>query len=117
MARRGKTRKWHYAVLAVGLILISAVLFTVVYYRLDPALLAELSFYQNLANPYVRIVRVEEGLRKEEVVEALARKLDWDAQAKANFLNAEFALNIESGEGRYFPKTYLISKEADPVGV
>ena len=84
------------------------VLSIVVYYKFDPALLTRLSFYVNLANPYMRIVRVEEGLRKEEIAQVVANKLDWGEQEKENFINSA---NIE---GHYFPKTYLIYKDENP---
>ena len=56
----------------------------------------------------MRIVRVEEGLRKEEVAELVATKLDWDFKEKKDFINSA---NVE---GHYFPKTYLIYKDENP---
>src|SRR3989338_1399635 len=56
----------------------------------------------------MRIVRVEEGLRKEEIAQVVANKLDWGEQEKENFINSA---NIE---GHYFPKTYLIYKDENP---
>lgn len=91
----------------IGLLVLS----TVFYYRFDPALLARLSFYVNLANPFMRIVRVQEGLRKEEVAEVLVGELDWDEADKQEFIKAA---NVE---GHYFPKTYLIYKDEDPSKV
>lgn len=91
--------------------------FIVFHYGLDPALLTKLSFYENLANPYVRIVRVEEGLRKEEIGEIMADKLGWDEKEKNDFLNMHLAMNSANLEGRYFPKTYLINIYKDPSGV
>lgn len=87
------------------------VLSIVFFYRFDPALLARLSFYVNLANPYMRIVRVPEGLRKEQVAEVMEDKLDWSEADKIDFLNKA---NVE---GYYFPKTYLIYKDEDPSKV
>lgn len=87
------------------------------YYDLDPALLAKLSFYANLANPNVHIVRVQEGLRKEEVAEVMAQKLGWNDLEKKDFINAHLAFNSINLEGRYFPKTYLINKNESPSEV
>src|SRR3989344_3245137 len=87
------------------------VLSVVFYYKFDPSLLAKLSFYVSLANPYMRIVRVEEGLRKEEIATVVAEKLDWDMQQKEDFINSARV------EGHYFPKTYLIYKDEDPAVV
>jgi len=89
----------------------SIILSIVFYYKFDPALLTNLSFYLNLANPYMRIIRVEEGLRKEEVAQVVADKLDWDDVDKASFINSA---NVE---GHYFPKTYLIYKDENPSTV
>ena len=104
----------------LSIILLAAIpLLVVFYYKFDPALLSKLSFYIDLANPYVRIVRVDEGLRKEEVVEVVAKKLDWNETDKGLFMNTHLALNNENPEGHYFPKTYLINKDENPsvVGV
>ena len=87
------------------------------YYDLDPALLTSLSFYESLANPSVRIVRVQEGLRKEEIANIMGSKLGWDEIKKDDFINIHLALNSQDLEGRYFPKTYLIDKNEDPSGV
>lgn len=89
----------------------------VFYYRLDPALLARLSFYLDLANPYVRIVKVQEGLRKEQIAEIVGDKLGWDAQEKKDFVNLHLAMNTEDQEGRYFPDTYIIPKDDTPLEV
>lgn len=86
------------------ILLISTLVF---YYKFDPSLLTRLSFYMSLANPSMRIVRVEEGLRKEEVAQVVADKLNWNMQEKEDFINT-------SVEGHYFPKTYLIYKDDDP---
>lgn len=90
------------------IVLLSTVVF---FYKFDPSLLANLSFYLDLANPSMRIVRVQEGLRKEEVAKVMADKLDWTDQDKEDFINNT---NVE---GYYFPKTYLIYKDEDPSTV
>ncbi len=104
------------------LFLLVGTLFGVVYYYgFDPSLLADLSFYENLANPSMRIIRVQEGLRKEQIAEVIADKLDWGPVQKNDFINAHLALNDTksdvNGEGYYFPKTYLVSKDEDPKGM
>jgi UPF0755 protein len=87
------------------------------YYKFDLTEIASLSFYQNLANPSVRIVQIQEGLRKEEIAEVIAIKLEWSDQEKDNFINGHLALNSGNLEGKYFPKTYMLSKDEDPMGV
>ncbi|MCX6751550.1 MAG: endolytic transglycosylase MltG [Candidatus Nomurabacteria bacterium] len=98
-------------------LLIGTLLGIVYYYGLDPALLTKLSFYENLANPSVRIVRVQEGLRKEEIAEVMFNKLDWGEAQKNDFINTHLALNSTNSEGYYFPKTYLINKDETPSEV
>lgn len=100
----------------IFLTLALSLVYVIIHYGFDPRLLAELSFYQNLANPSIRIVKVQEGMRKEEVADILAEKLNWDAQEKHDFINAHLALNTTNQEGRYFPKTYLINKDESPAG-
>ncbi|MEO5635269.1 MAG: endolytic transglycosylase MltG [Candidatus Paceibacterota bacterium] len=102
--------KIKYLIISVALILAVAIS-VVFYYKFDPELLTRLSFYINLANPSMRIVRVQEGLRKEEVAEVLENKLDWGEKEKEDFINNA---NVE---GHYFPTTYLIYKDEDPEAV
>src|SRR3989344_3644983 len=90
---------------------VGMMLFVVFYYKFDPSLLTELSFYMSLANPSMRIVRVNEGLRKEEIAQVVAEKLNWNTQEKEDFISN---VNVE---GHYFPKTYLIYKDENPSAV
>ena len=96
-------------ILILPALLVSIFFATFFYYKFDPALLSELSFYINLANPHVRVLRIEAGLRKEEVAEVVADKFGWDSKEKQEFLDSA---NVE---GHYFPKTYLIYKDAEPA--
>lgn len=79
--------------------------------------LRNLTFYENLANPYVKIVKVQEGLRKEEVADVVAQKLNWNDKQKDNFINFHLTLNTTDLEGHYFPKSYFIPKDEEPSGV
>ncbi len=99
------------------ILIIGSLFFTVFYYGIDPALLTKLSFYVNLANPYVRIVRVPEGLRKEEIAEVVADKLGWDEKQKNDFINIHLSSNSGNLEGHYFPETYLLGKDETPAEV
>jgi UPF0755 protein len=97
--------------LLVPILLASIILSVFFYYKFDPEVLSRLSFYVSLANPYMRIVRVQEGLRREQVAEVVGDKLDWDDKEKKEFINSVKV------EGHYFPKTYLIYKDAEPAEV
>lgn len=87
------------------------------YFNIDIQTLTSLSFYENLANPSVKAIQIKEGLRKEEVAEILTTKFNWDENQKQDFLNAHLAYDVDSFEGKYFPKTYLIHKDTEPIVV
>ncbi len=105
----------HFLIPIILIVLVGAGV--VFFYRMDPALLARLSFYVDLANPSVKVVRVQEGLRKEEVANVMAEKLGWDEQEKEDFLKIHLALNSTDMEGHYFPQTYMINKDEAPTEV
>ncbi len=109
-------KKFKYLFLPIGLV---AVIFGMAtyFYKIDPEMLAKISFYLDLANPSMRVVHIQEGLRKEEVAEVVAKKLNWDEQDKSNFINAHLALSDTNLEGKYFPKTYVIHKDESPMEV
>jgi len=96
---------------------ISSLVFVKFYYGVEWKELASLSFYQNMANPSIRIVKIKEGLRKEEIAEIVAKELGWNVQEQDDFINAHLALNLENLEGRYFPKTYMVHVDQNPVAV
>lgn len=87
------------------------------YYHIPISDLASLSFYENLANPSVRMIYIQEGWRKEQVAESVGSKLGWDDEEKKDFLNAHLALGKETSEGFYFPQNYMIMKDANPEEV
>ena len=87
------------------------------YYELDPKVLLSLSFYENLANPSIRMVKIQEGLRKEQIAEVVGNKLGWDDEERDEFINMHLALDTDNLEGRYFPKTYMLNKDEGPLEV
>jgi uncharacterized YceG family protein len=105
--------------LSISLIALCAVFVgtMILHYHVAPSDLLSLSFYQNLANPSVRIVYIQPGQRQEQVATTLANTLGWNATQQKEFANAHLALGIPSLEGYYFPKTYLINENTDPVAV
>lgn len=108
--------KWKY-IITLFVVAVIGLIGIVFYYHIDWNDLVTLSFYENLANPSVRIVRVEEGLRKEEIAEIMANKLGWDDSEKKQFVLSHLALNKDSSEGYFFPKTYMIHKDESPKEV
>jgi UPF0755 protein len=89
----------------------------VYFYGIDVSELASLTFYESLANPSVKIIKIPEGLRKEEIADLVGNKLDWTTEEKDEFINAHLAFNTPNLEGHYFPKTYMIPKDEEPSGV
>lgn len=61
--------------------------------------------------PYMRWVTIPEGLRKEQIAELLAKKLEWGSKEPTDFLTAYTLYGKEYQEGYYFPETYLIPVE------
>src|SRR3989344_8384033 len=88
-------------ILAVAFLSIGTLISIVLYFNMDPELMTKLSFYANLANPSVEIVRVQAGLRKEEVAEILTHKLNWTRADQSEFMHAHLAMNMVDREGRY----------------
>lgn len=73
-------------------------------------------FYEALANPSVRYVKVAEGLRKEEIESALDDKFNWTATDSADFLGHDEYRDKKS-EGKYFPDVYLLPRNASGAEV
>ncbi len=96
---------------------LSGLLFIKFYYGFEWKELASLSFYENMANPSVRIVKIKEGLRKEEIAQLFGDKLGWGTKEESQFINAHLALYVDNLEGRYFPKTYMVQVSENPVEV
>lgn len=73
------------------------------------------AYYQNLANPYIRYVRIPEGLRKEQVADIYSRTLAWNDQDVEQFLGTS---NTQTDlEGYYFPSTYILPVDASGTDV
>lgn len=78
----------------------------------------EISSVASLANPSVKYVNINPGMRKEEIADILAKKLKWSIDDEIKFLESknELALaDINSGEGFYFPAGYSFSTGTTPV--
>jgi len=62
-----------------------------------------------LANePYMKWVKIPEGLRKEQIAEILATELGWSEEEKSDWITKFTAMEYDYLEGVYFPDTYLI---------
>ena len=119
---KSKRKKWKFEIKIIhlaSLALFSFMSFLLVLHHYDISIkdIASLSFYENLANPSMRIVRIREGLRKEEVADILSQKFGWNKEEENEFLNSHIALGRNIEEGYLFPKSYMIHKDTDPVSV
>jgi UPF0755 protein len=108
--------RWK-VVIPLFVVSVGGLVCTMIYCNLDPSLLTTLSFYEDLANPSIRIISVPEGLRKEEIADIMGNKLGWDENEKEDFINSPLALNTVNREGYYFPKTYMILNGEAPTNV
>ncbi|MFA5172864.1 MAG: endolytic transglycosylase MltG [Candidatus Paceibacterota bacterium] len=70
-----------------------------------------------LKEPYMEWVIIQEGLRKEQIAEILAEKLDWSSEEKNDWVIKYTAEKPDYSEGVYFPDTYLISKDESPEDI
>lgn len=105
--------KWKVVIILLILAILGLV-GIIKYYGFEWKVLADISFYENLANPSIRIVKIGEGLRKEQIAKTISDKLNWSEKDIQKFENAKLAVNIENPEGYYFPKSYMLLKDADP---
>ena len=71
-----------------------------------------LSFYFNLANPYVRYVVINSGMRMEEIADKIANTLAWTDKDKAEFLASAPKDDNGPMEGFFMPGAYWINVDA-----
>lgn len=95
-------------ILTVSLLILGSITMTATTSFLYSKGLDPIEFYSNLANPYMRLVNIPAGLRKEEVAERFAKALSWDKTQIAHFL--ETSPKDERGQldGYYMPGPYWV---------
>ncbi len=76
--------------------------------------LALMSWYQNLASVSIRILVIQPGERKDEVASNFAKILKWDESEKETFLTAIQESEPVLVDGKFFPGTYTVPREARP---
>jgi UPF0755 protein len=79
--------------------------------------LAKLDWYQNLASPISRILVIDSGERKEEVVNNLGGILRWDQSERRLFTTRIASTSPELIDGKFFPGRYVVDKDASPEAV
>jgi len=74
-------------------------------------------WYQNLASPISRILVIDSGERKEEVVDNIGDILRWDDDERIRFANLIAGSSPKLAEGKFFPERYVVNKDATPEEV
>jgi UPF0755 protein len=64
--------------------------------------------------PYMKWIKIPEGLRKEEIAKLLADNLGWTTKQKDNWIKVITTAKPDYIEGVYFPDTYLIPIDETP---
>ena len=135
---------WKLVATLMALLVVSAggLVSVVIHYHFNWSVLADVTFYENLADPSIRIIPVPEGMRKEQVADLVGDNLGWTDTEKHDFEYTTLALanpatttnvftennsrlvsqeDIASGgtsmEGYYFPKTYMLHVSDSPATV
>lgn len=81
------------------------------------AVLVEQSWYQNLASPTGRILIIQPGERKEQVIDNFGDILKWDEGARREFAALVLGTELQVAEGTFFPSTYVVPRNATPQKV
>jgi len=67
--------------------------------------------------PNMKWVTIPEGLRKEQIANILADKLHWSDEETVKWVTTYTAMKFDYVEGVYFPDTYLIPVDEEPLTV
>jgi UPF0755 protein len=79
--------------------------------------LAQFGWFQNLASPISRVLVVEPGERKEQVVKDFGEILHWDRQERETFAALVISSYPALSEGKFFPGHYVVESDATPEAV
>lgn len=107
----------HLKILSVSMLFAVSLLMTGTTAFLYKAGLDPLEFYSNMANPYMKLVNIPAGMRREQIALKLADVLSWDQENIDSFLNT--APKDERGtlDGYYLPGPYWVKTAATGADV
>ena len=71
-----------------------------------------LSFYFNLANPYVRYITIEPGMRMEQIADKISKTIAWTDKDKKEFMDSAPKDDNGPMEGFFMPGSYWININA-----
>jgi len=86
-------------------------------YRISPSMDAWTIADKLSEPPYLAWVTFPPGLRKEQIADLLAKKLDWTPEEKETWITVDTAPTPQQSEGVYFGDTYLIPYDQPPAQV
>ncbi len=81
------------------------------------AQLTQLNWFQNLASPISRVLVIQSGERSEEVVSHFTKILGWNTAEQAEFLTRLASEVPELPDGKLYPGTYIVEKDAGAEAV
>lgn len=94
--------------LTLGLFVLASILMTgstAFLYKLG---LDPIEFYSNMANPYMKLVNIDPGLRREQIAEKFAKVLSWSEENKAAFIKTSPQDERGYLDGYYLPGSYWV---------
>lgn len=97
---------------AIGLLLLSTILLVGGTATLSHLGIEPWKFYLNLANPNMKFVSVQAGLRKEQTADIFAKALNWNDEQKGAFIATAAKRDKDNPEGVFFPSNYWVHKTA-----
>ena len=83
-----------------------------IYSESNPSAKSSLSFYLNLANPYVKFVVINPGMRIEEIADKIGKSITWTDADKLEFINSAPKDDYGIMEGFFMPGSYWIKIDA-----
>ncbi|MES2436844.1 MAG: endolytic transglycosylase MltG [Patescibacteria group bacterium] len=112
--KKKKSSKKKSGLLVVGISFLSiGIIFGGYFFKMKSYFgLTAVEMYQNIANPYLRNVRITEGMRKEEVIERFGKTLGWSETEKRKLLAIHSEATKGATEGYFFPGNYVVPLRA-----
>jgi len=69
------------------------------------------------SEPYMKWLVIPEGYRKEQIADLLQNSFGWSDEVKNEWVTVYTAMNFDYVEGVYFPDTYLIPVDEEPLKI
>ena len=109
-ARNKDAKKWRN--LTITMVIAFFFMISMVYINFSTTTDSVFSFYLNLANPYVRYVVIEPGMRTEEIADKVSNIIAWTDKDKQEFIDSAPKDENTRLEGFFMPSSYWININA-----